>query len=106
MRGLIADTLVLASARGEIADWLEALLRVYSLFVLAYIISSLVLSFGKVPYNRTLMAVLDFLRDVAEPLLRPFRKLLPTFGPFDFSPILAILALNLVGGIIVAVVRG
>lgn len=98
--------LVVASVRGEIADWLSALLRVYSLIVLAYIISSLVMAFGRVPYNRTLMAVLDFLRDVSEPLLRPFRKIIPSFGPLDFSPIVALLALNLIGGILVAVVRG
>ena len=48
-----------------------------------------------------LNAVLDFLRDVTEPYLRIFRRLPLQFGPIDFSPIVAIFALRIVGGIVV-----
>jgi YggT family protein len=35
-----------------------------------------------------------FLRAVVDPVLRPFRAILPTFGGIDFSPILAIIVLS------------
>ena len=68
---------------------------------------ALVFAFGgRVPYNRWSDAVLSFLRDVCEPYLRIFRKVIPQFGPFDFSPIVAIIVLQIVGGIIVGIIRG
>ena len=51
-----------------------------------------------------LNAVLDFLRDVSEPYLRIFRRLPLRIGPLDLSPIVAILALRIVGGIIVGLI--
>ena len=86
----------------DIAGYLSALITVYSLIIVAYIISSLIFSFGvRMPYNRVLNAILSFLRDVSEPYLRPFRKIIPQIGPLDISPIVAILVLRIGGGIIV-----
>ena len=45
--------------------------------------------------------MLGFLRDVCEPFLRIFRRVLPSFGGIDFSPILAILALEIVNSVVV-----
>ena len=45
--------------------------------------------------------MLQFLRDIVEPFLRLFRRLLPSFGGWDFSPILALIALQLVNSIVV-----
>ena len=53
------------------------------------------------PYSRATDAVLGFLRDVCEPFLRLFRRLLPAFGGFDFSPILAIITLQIINSIVV-----
>ena len=47
-----------------------------------------------------------FLRDVAEPYLRIFRRFIPPIGPIDISPIVAIIVLQIVGGLIIGVVRG
>jgi YggT family protein len=52
-------------------------------------------------YSRTLDAVLSFLRDVCEPYLRIFRRLIPPLGPFDLSPILAIITLGIINSILV-----
>jgi YggT family protein len=91
--------------RQHIADFVSALFWVYSLCILAWIVASLVLSLGaRVPYSRPLNAVLDFLRDVTEPYLRIFRRLGLQIGPFDLSPILAILALQLVGRLVVGAI--
>ena len=98
---------VVASARSEIAGFLESLIFVYVLVIIAYIVSSLVFSFGlRVPYSRPVNAVLEFVRDVAEPWLRIFRRLPLRIGPLDLTPIVAILALQIGGNIIVSLIRG
>jgi YggT family protein len=100
-------SVVLALTRNDAADYVQALFRVYTLIIIAYIVASLFFAFGgRVPYSRWSRAVLDFLRDVSEPLLRPFRALLPNIGPLDLSPMLAIIALNIVGAIVVNLIRG
>ena len=92
-------------AREQIADFLGALLGVYTIIIIAWIVASLVFSLGvRVPYSRPVNAVLDFLRDVTEPYLRLFRFLPLRFGPLDLTPIVAILALRIVGGIIVGLI--
>jgi YggT family protein len=95
-------------ARQQIADFVAALINVYTLIIFAWIIISWVLSFGvRIPYSRPVNAVLDFLRDVTNPFLRIFRRLGLQFGPVDFSPIVAILVLQFVGGrLIVGLIRG
>jgi YggT family protein len=96
-----------AAAREEIADFLEALITVYLLCLIGYIVTSFVFSLGvRMPYNTWSSAVLGFLRDVSEPFLRIFRPLPLRIGPLDLTPIVAIFALQIVGGIIVGLVRG
>ena len=100
-------TVILALTRNDVADYVQALFRVYSLIIIAYIVSSLFFAFGgRLPYSRWSRAILDFLRDVSEPLLRPFRAILPNLGPLDISPMLALIALNIVGAIVVNIIRG
>jgi len=91
--------------RQDIADFLSALLTVYSLCIIAYIVTSLVFSFGlRVPYSRPVNAVLDFLRDVSEPFLRVFRRLGLQIGPLDLSPIVALFVLGIVGRLVVSAI--
>jgi YggT family protein len=91
--------------REEIADFVSALIWVYTLIIIAWIVAQLVFSLGaRVPYNRVFNAILDFLRDVSEPYLRIFRRLPLRAGPIDFSPIVAILVLRIVGGIVVSLI--
>ena len=87
-------------ARQQIADFLAALINVYTIIVVAWVVLSFLFSLGvRVPYSRPVTAVLDFLRDTTEPFLRIFRRLGLQFGPMDFSPIVAILVLR-IGGVI------
>ena len=95
-----------ADARTEIADLLASVLLVYTIIIIAWIVASLVFSLGaRIPYSRPINAVLDFLRDVTEPYLRLFRRLPLRIGPLDLTPMVAIIALQLVGGLIIAAVR-
>jgi uncharacterized protein YggT (Ycf19 family) len=97
-----AEQVILASARTQIADYLSTLIYVYTLLIILYIVLQLLFSVGiRPPYSRTLDAVLGFLRDVCEPFLRIFRRVLPSFGGLDFSPILAIFTLQIVNSILV-----
>ena len=62
---------------------------VYTLLIIAYILSSLYFAFGgRLPYSRWSSAMLGFLRDVCEPYLAIFRRFIPPIGPLDLSPII------------------
>lgn len=100
-------TLILASARDDIAGYIDTLVLVYTILIIAYILSTLIFSAGgRVPYARWSSWLLGFLRDVSEPYLRIFRRFIPPLGPLDLSPIVAILVLQIVGGIVASLIRG
>ena len=64
-------------------------------------------SFGlRPPYSRWIDAVLSFLRDVCEPYLRIFRRFIPSIGPLDLSPMVAIIVLIIVRPLVVGADRG
>ena len=96
-----------AAVRNDVADFVAALITVYTLIILAYIVINLIFAFGARPgYYRWLDAVLTFLRDVSEPYLSIFRRFIPPLGPLDLSPIVAIFVLQIVGSIVVNLIRG
>jgi YggT family protein len=98
---------VLATLREDVADYVQAVFYVYTLLIIAYILSSLFFAFGgRVPYSRWFSALLGFLRDVCEPYLSIFRRFIPPLGPLDLSPVIGIIVLNLVGSIIVNLISG
>jgi uncharacterized protein YggT (Ycf19 family) len=93
---------IFASTRTQIADYLSTLIWVYTLLIVLFIVIQLLFSIGvRPPYSRTLDTVVGFLRDICEPFLRLFRRVVPQIGGIDFSPILAILLLSLINSIIV-----
>jgi YggT family protein len=93
---------ILASARTQIADYLSTLIYVYTLLIILYIVIQLLFSVGiRPPYSRAVDTVINFLRDICEPFLRVFRRLIPSFGGLDFSPILAIITLEIINAVIV-----
>jgi YggT family protein len=87
---LIADT---ASAANQLID---VFLLVYMLLIFAYVLTSWV----RLPYNIWVRRIADFLRDVCEPYLRLFRRVLPPLGPLDLSPIVAILSLVVIRAVV------
>jgi YggT family protein len=95
-------TFLLATVRIEVANYLSTLIYVYTLLIFAHIVVGWLFAFGvRIPYSRTSSAVIGFLRDVCEPFLRIFRRILPSFGGIDFSPLVAILVLGLVNSVVV-----
>jgi YggT family protein len=94
--------MLLASARADIADFLSTVIYVYTLLIILFIVTNLLFAAGlRPPYSRTSNAILAFLREVSEPFLRIFRRVLPAFGGFDFSPILAIMTLAIINSVVV-----
>ncbi|MGA2320371.1 MAG: YggT family protein [Solirubrobacteraceae bacterium] len=94
--------MILASARTQIAGYLSTLIYVYTLLIILYIVIQLLFSLGlRPPYSRTTDSLLGFLRDICEPFLRIFRRVIPQFGGLDFSPILAIITLSVFNSIVV-----
>jgi uncharacterized protein YggT (Ycf19 family) len=53
-----------------------------------------------------LRAVIGFIEETTEPLLNLFRSFIPRIGPLDISPIVAILAVSILGGLVVELIRG
>jgi YggT family protein len=99
--------LVEASTRSDIAGYVQTLVFVYTILIVAYILSSMFFQVGgRLPYSRGLNAVMTFLRDVCEPFLRIFRRVLPPLGPLDLSPMVAIVVLNVAGAIVANLIRG
>ena len=98
----------IAAVRNEIADFVSALITVYIILIIAYIVVNLVITLrGSIPYSGWSSALLGFLRDVVEPYLSIFRRFIPPIGPLDISPIVAILLLQIVGlGIIGPIIDG
>jgi YggT family protein len=95
-------TFVLATARVEIANYLSTLIYVYTLLILLHIVVQWLFAFGlRPPYSRASSAALGFLRDVCEPFLRIFRRVIPSFGAIDLSPIVAILVLGIINRVVV-----
>jgi YggT family protein len=98
---------IAAISRSNLGDYVFALGLVYTILILAYILSTWIFTLGgRVPYSRWSDALLSFLRDVSEPYLRIFRRFLPMVGPFDLSPIVGIIVLQVVTNLVANLVRG
>ena len=95
----IGHLAVPADAISSIETFVTVFVSVYVLLIFAYILSSWI----RLPYSPWLNRIQRFLYDVCEPYLRLFRRLLPTFGPLDLSPIIAILVLYVVQRVIITV---
>ena len=83
MLGLLYDAI------DSVESFLEVFVYVYSLVILAYIITSWI----RMPYSVWLNRIQRFLYDVCDPYLRMWRRVLPSFGPLDLSPVVGVLAL-------------
>ena len=98
--------MVAALSRGDVANYVSALIFVYFVLLIANVVLSWVQQFRPIPYNLTLRAVTGFVEETTNPYLNLFRAWVPRIGPLDISPILAILLLSIGGGLIVRLIEG
>jgi len=85
-------SLVLADWADSARSFVDVFVGVYILLILAYILSS----WFRLPYSPWLARIQQFLRDVCEPYLGIFRRIIPSIGPLDLSPMVAVLVLVIV----------
>jgi YggT family protein len=97
----------MALTRGDVADYVETLALVYLVLIFIRILISWI---PRMPYNRYLAAVLQFVSDVTDPYLNLFRRILPPVrmgsGALDLSPIIATIVLIFVSSIVARLIRG
>ena len=99
--------LPLADSRGAIAHYVVALTWVYTLLILVAVVISMYQAFGgRIPYNRPLRALLGFVEQVTDPVLRLFRRIVPMIGPLDLSPMVAVIAIGVAGNLVARLIVG
>jgi YggT family protein len=92
--GATANLTLLADAISSAKSFVWAFAAVYTFIIFAYILSSWV----RMPYSPWLNRIQRFLYDVTEPYLRLFRRILPSMGPLDLSPMVATIVLWVLAG--------
>lgn len=96
-----------AITRVDVAAYLNALLWIYTILILIRILLTWV---PNLPENPVLRPIVGFIEDVTEPYLALFRRIIPPINTgavaFDISVIVAVLVLQIVGGIVVAAIHG
>jgi len=97
--GVIATFMVLADAIGKAETFVNVFITVYTIVLLAYV----VMSWLRLPYSPWLNRIQRFLYDVSEPYLRLFRRVLPSMGPLDLSPMIGIIALGLIDRVLIRI---
>jgi YggT family protein len=97
----------LALSRNDVASYVDALFLVYIVLIFVNVLSSWI---PRMPHNRWLRAVLDFVSETTNPYLNLFRRFIPPLGgggfALDLSPILGIIVLFVVRGLLVALISG
>ncbi len=53
------------------------------------------------PRSGVLVSIYQVLFQITEPILGPLRRIIPTIGMFDISPIVAIIALQIIGEVLI-----
>src|SRR6058998_3768147 len=99
--------LPLAITRDDIATYVSALFIVYIILIFARILISWL---PRVPYNRGLRVVLDFVTETTDPYLNFFRRFIPPIGgggfALDLSPMIGIIVLFVLQAVLVGLIDG
>ena len=90
--GATATLTLLADAITAAQNFINVFATVYTLVIFLSILTSWV----RLPYSPWLNRIQRFLHDVCEPYLRLFRRILPSMGPLDLSPMIAVIVLWIV----------
>ena len=82
--------------------FVDSFIRIYVLLIIV----SIVLSYFRLPFNVWIYRIRRFLDETTTPYLRVWRRILPSFGPLDLSPMIGILALLAGEQIIISILDG
>ncbi|MSO95309.1 MAG: YggT family protein [Thermoleophilia bacterium] len=90
--------LSLALIAPTLLRFVDVFFTVYILLILAYVLTSWI------TMPSALRLVQRFLDDVCEPYIRIFRRVLPSLGPLDLSPMVAVISLVLAQRLLVGLI--
>jgi YggT family protein len=90
-----ATLALLLDAVSSVQNFLHVFIYVYLLLIFVYVLTSWV----RLPYS--MHHLQRFLYDVVEPYLRLFRRVLPSLGPLDLSPMVAVVVLIAIDRLVV-----
>ena len=98
---LMGTWVLLGDTIDRIESFVDVFIGVYTLLILLFIISSWI----RLPYSPWLNRIQRFLYDVSEPYLRLFRRVLPSMGPLDFSPMIGIIMLIVIDRVLIQILE-
>ncbi len=94
--GAHAFVALLADAASSLQSFVSVFVGIYVLLIFAYVI----LSWIQLPYSGIAASVQKFLDEVCRPYLDLFRGRIPSFGPLDLSPMVAVIVLLVAAGLV------
>lgn len=86
-----------------LANTIHIIFRAFTYLIFARVIFSWI---RVNPYHPFWGPILRFVYQTTEPILQPIRRLMPSMGGFDFSPIIALIGLDLIRGLIIQILVG
>ena len=75
------------------AGLINAILMLFTLAIFARVILSFLIPLSGGRPHPILISAINFVNQVTEPVLGPVRRSLPSFGGFDFSPMVVLIVL-------------
>lgn len=82
---------------GSLLWLINSVISIYTFIVIGQVVVSWLIAFRVINMqNQFVHSVAQVLHQLTEPALRPIRKIVPTLGGLDFSPVILLLALMFV----------
>lgn len=90
-----------------LATLIDTVVQIYIYLLIASAVISWLTALNVINVrNRAVYVVLGFLYRITEPVLRPIRRVIPSIGGIDVSPVIVIIILHFVRQLIVDNLRG
>jgi YggT family protein len=94
-------------AMNALATLIDTVISIYIYVLIAAAIMSWLIALNVINVrNRAVYYILSFLYRVTEPVLRPIRRIIPSIGGIDITPVIVIIALHFIRQLIVDNIRG
>ena len=75
------------------ANTLLTFVDFFTALITLMVVLAILSQFVTLPYNRTVYAIRGFIDDTIQPMFAACRRILPSFGMIDLSPMVVLLAL-------------